>query len=51
MNPNGPYQIRIGLSHCYFKLEELDLAKIGFESVVRRVVSNLFRITNVWKHF
>lgn len=35
-NPNGPYQVRIALSLCYYQLEELELAKLGYESVLRR---------------
>lgn len=40
MNPNGPYQLRLGLSHCYYMLEDFDLAKIGFQSILRRVVNH-----------
>lgn len=35
-NPQGPIQMRVGLSICYFQLDELDLAKIGFQSVLAR---------------
>lgn len=37
-NPNGPYQMRLGLAICYLQIDEHDLARLGFNSVLRRVV-------------